>query len=71
MTNETDGEPRQDFTLVTIPAAFVLLWSSGFIAAKIGLGHAETLTFLGLRYGVVTLLMAGVAFAMHAPWPKS
>jgi drug/metabolite transporter (DMT)-like permease len=47
------------------------LWSSGFIAAKIGLGHADTLTFLGLRYGVVTLLMGGVAFAMGAAWPKT
>ncbi|MBT3660977.1 MAG: DMT family transporter [Rhodospirillaceae bacterium] len=63
--------PRQDLTFLMIPAAFVLLWSSGFIVAKIGLGHADTLTFLGLRYGVVTLLMAGVAFAMRAPWPKS
>ncbi|MGB0553741.1 MAG: EamA/RhaT family transporter, partial [Alphaproteobacteria bacterium] len=40
------------------------MWSSGFIAAKIGLGHADTLTFLGLRYGVVTLLMGGVWLAM-------
>ncbi len=62
---------RQDLTLLTIPAVFVLLWSSGFIAAKIGLGHAETLTFLGLRYFVVTLLMTCVALAMGAPWPKS
>ena len=56
---------------MAIPAAFVLLWSSGFIAAKIGLANAETLTFLGLRYGVVTLLAAAVAVAMRAPWPQS
>ncbi|MGI9423825.1 MAG: EamA/RhaT family transporter, partial [Hyphomicrobiaceae bacterium] len=48
-----------------------MLWSSGFIAAKVGLANAETLTFLGLRYAVVTVLTAGVAFAMGAPWPKS
>lgn len=47
------------------------MWSSGFVAAKIGLGHADTLTFPGLRYGVVTLLTVGVAFAMRAPWPKT
>jgi hypothetical protein len=50
-----------------IPALFVLLWSSGFIAAKVGLAHAEALTFLGLRYALVTVLMLGVALAMRAP----
>lgn len=71
MTDEPLAPPRQDLVLLAIPATFVLLWSSGFIAAKIGLGHADTLTFLALRYGVVTVLMAGVAFAMRAPWPKN
>lgn len=62
--------PRQDPTHAAIPALFLLLWSSGFIAAKIGLAHAETLTFLSLRYVLVTLLMTGVAIATRAPWPK-
>jgi drug/metabolite transporter (DMT)-like permease len=54
-----------------IPALFVLLWSSGFIAAKAGLADAEPLTFLGLRYALVTVLMLGIAMAMRAPWPTS
>ncbi len=54
-----------------VPVLFVLLWSSGFIAAKAGLAHAETLTFLSLRYVLVTVLMTGLALAMRAPWPKS
>jgi drug/metabolite transporter (DMT)-like permease len=69
--NDTHTAPKQDFTLLAIPAVFVLLWSSGFIAAKIGLAHADTLTFLGFRYFVVTILMTGVALAMRAPWPKT
>ena len=69
MKYDPELSPRHDLTLPTIPAAFVLLWSSGLIAAKIGLGYADTLTFLGLRYGVVTLLMGGVAFAMGVAWP--
>ena len=28
---------RQDLTHAAVPALFLLLWSSGFIAAKIGL----------------------------------
>ena len=70
-THNAQSTSQQDVTLVVIPAAFVLLWSTGFIAAKVGLGHAETLTFLGLRYVVVALLTAAVAFAMRAPWPDS
>ena len=64
-------DPQYDSTVFVIPAAFVVLWSSGFIAAKVGLANAETLTFLGLRYAVVTLLTAAVAVLMRAPWPAS
>ena len=53
-------------TYLLIPAAFVLLWGSGFIAAETGLGHADTPTFLRLRYGVVTVLTGIVAIAMRA-----
>ena len=35
----------------------------------VGLADAETLTFLGLRYALVTLLMLAVAVATRAPWP--
>jgi drug/metabolite transporter (DMT)-like permease len=55
----------------TIPATFVVLWSSGFVAVKVGLAHAETLTFLSLRYALVTVLMLAVALVMRAPWPRS
>ena len=60
---------RHDLMLTFAPALFVLLWSSGFIAAKAGLAHAETLTYLSLRYGIVTVLMTCLALAMRAPWP--
>lgn len=63
--------PASNLSVAAIPAVFLLLWSSGFIAAKIGLVHAETLTFLSLRYALVTVLMCAVAFVMRAPWPKS
>ncbi len=71
MIDEPPAAPRHDLTQLAIPALFVMLWSSGFIAAKIGLAHAETLTFLGLRYALATLLMTGVVVAMRAPWPTS
>jgi drug/metabolite transporter (DMT)-like permease len=50
---------------------FVLLWSTGFIAAKYGLPYAPPLTFLLVRFALVALLMTAVALAMRAPWPAS
>jgi drug/metabolite transporter (DMT)-like permease len=53
------------------PLLFVLLWSTGFIGAKFGLPDAEPLTFLSVRYLIVLVLMAGIAWVMKAPWPKT
>ena len=49
---------------------FVLLWSTGFIGARLGLPHAEPLTFLLLRYLVVLAFMAAIAVVSRAPWPR-
>ena len=54
-----------------IGALFVLLWSTGFIGAKLGLPYAEPLTFLLLRMALVATLLTAVALATDAPWPKS
>jgi drug/metabolite transporter (DMT)-like permease len=53
------------------PGLFVLLWSTGFIGAKFGLPYAPPLTFLVLRYVLVIVLLAAVAVALKAPWPRS
>lgn len=52
------------------PLLFVLLWSTGFIGARMGLPHAEPLTFLFIRYVAVIALMASLALATKAPWPQ-
>lgn len=52
------------------PGLFVFLWSTGFIGAKYGLPYAEPLSFLFVRYLLVIALMAGLAFAFRAPWPR-
>ncbi|MCX7163444.1 MAG: DMT family transporter [Betaproteobacteria bacterium] len=52
------------------PFLFVLLWSTGFIGAKLGLPHAEPLSFLLIRYLCVLALMTLVALLMRAPWPR-
>jgi len=54
----------------SFPLLFVVLWSTGFIGAKLGLPHAEPLTFLLIRYLLVLSLMTLVALATRAPWPR-
>jgi len=52
------------------PLLFVVLWSTGFIGARLGLPHTEPLTFLFVRYAAVVVLMLVIALASRAPWPK-
>jgi drug/metabolite transporter (DMT)-like permease len=53
------------------PFLFVVLWSTGFIGARLGLPHVEALTFLLIRYAAVLVLMTLVALATRAPWPPT
>jgi len=53
-----------------IGGLFVLLWSSGFVGAKLGLPYAGPLTFLVLRMALVAALLLLVALATRAPWPR-
>jgi len=52
------------------PFLFVLLWSTGFLGAKLGLPHADPLAFLFVRYLLVIGLMATLALALRAAWPQ-
>ncbi len=54
-----------------LPWLFVLLWSTGFIGARLGLPHTEPLTFLLIRYLAVIALMTLVSVMSQAPWPAS
>ncbi len=51
------------------PLLFVVLWSSGFIVARLVAPHADPLTFLSARYVVVILFLGGLALVQNAPWP--
>jgi drug/metabolite transporter (DMT)-like permease len=54
-----------------VPVLFVLLWSTGFIGAKLGLPFAEPFTFLGIRMLMATALLLLFALLTRAPWPGS
>ena len=48
---------------------FVVLWSTGFIGAKLGLPHAGPMTFLALRFALVTAALGLWVWLARAPWP--
>ena len=52
------------------PAAFIFIWSSGYIAAKAAAPYADPLTFLAWRYAGVIGLMGLLALAGGARWPS-
>ena len=57
-------------TAALAPSLFVVLWSTGFIAAKYGLPYAPPLTFLLYRFVLVAALMAVVCVVTGARWPS-
>jgi len=57
--------------IATAPALFVLLWSTGFIGARLGLPYIEPLTFLAVRMVLAVLIMAAIALAGGARWPST
>lgn len=54
-----------------VPALFVLLWSTGFLGARLGSPHAEPFHFLAWRFAIVAALLLPVAWISRAPWPSS
>jgi len=52
------------------PALFLLLWSSGFVFLKLGLRHADPLTFLALRYACVVGLLVGPCLWIRPALPS-
>ena len=69
---EAPPETQLTSTLARVaPGIFVLLWATGFLIAKLGVPYAQPLTILAIRFVLAAMMMAGVAFAMRAPWPRS
>jgi drug/metabolite transporter (DMT)-like permease len=52
------------------PVLFVLLWSTGFVGAKLGLPYAGPMTFLAVRFLAVAVLTLPLAMLAGARWPR-
>ena len=64
--------PAHKKILVTAaPIIFVLLWSTGFIGAKMGMPHAEPFTFLGVRFSLASGVFFLLLIVMRVPWPRN
>lgn len=61
---------RDTFVAKWAPAAFVLLWSTGFIGAKYGLPYSEPITFLWIRFAVVTVLLGVIVLVTRPRFPR-
>ena len=57
-------------TSAVLPALFVVMWSSAFIAGVIGVGSAPPLLLTFARFALAGLLLGGFALAVRAPWPR-
>jgi drug/metabolite transporter (DMT)-like permease len=51
------------------PVVFLLLWSGGFTAVRVGLADTGPLTFLVLRYMLVLVVLAPLALLLRPPLP--
>ena len=55
---------------VALPALFVVLWSTGFVFARMGLPYTAPFTFLAVRLAVASALMLAIAVLTRAMWPR-
>lgn len=53
-----------------LPAAFIVLWSTGYIASKMGLGETTPYVLLVARFTLATACLALIAMVMRARWPR-
>jgi drug/metabolite transporter (DMT)-like permease len=57
--------------LKAAPAIFLLFWSGGFAAGKVGLAYTGPLTFLAVRYALVLLILLPLVLIMRPPLPRT
>jgi len=61
---------RRDLALRSMPAVFVLIWSTGFIVARYGMPHAPPLGFLAIRFALSVLAFGLWIVWSRVAWPQ-
>jgi drug/metabolite transporter (DMT)-like permease len=54
-----------------MPPAFVVLWATGFIVARLIAPYADPVTFLVLRCALASAVMAAIAVVCRVAWPRT
>jgi drug/metabolite transporter (DMT)-like permease len=54
-----------------IPAAFVLLWASGFVVPRAFAPYAEPLSFVAARNAGAAVVLVLLSFALRRAWPRA
>ncbi|MEM8792705.1 MAG: DMT family transporter [Pseudomonadota bacterium] len=60
--------PQSSFLAIAVAPVFVVLWSTGFIGAKLGLPYAEPITFLALRMWIVAAVLLAWLLIARRRW---
>ena len=63
-------KPHLFHTLIA-PVVFLFLWAAGYVVAKVGLQYSGPMTLLGLRFGLVVLLMGVLFLILRPALPKT
>jgi drug/metabolite transporter (DMT)-like permease len=63
---------RESAWLRAMPAVFVLIWSTGFVVARLGMPHAPPAGFLSWRYALsIAAFGVWIALARDVRWPRA
>ncbi len=63
--------PNRSLLILIAPLVFVVLWSTGFIAAKYSMDNADPFVFLCLRFSITTLALVPLILLTGASLPRS
>ena len=66
-STETD---RQRALVQAMPWVFVLIWSTGFVAARFGMPHSPPMSFLALRYALSFVCFRVWIVLARVEWPQ-
>jgi drug/metabolite transporter (DMT)-like permease len=69
MTASSAGSDESSWVRA-MPAVFVLIWSTGFVVARLGMPHAPPFTFLAWRFALSVLAFLVWVQLAGAAWPR-
>ncbi|HEX4224180.1 MAG TPA: EamA family transporter, partial [Pseudonocardiaceae bacterium] len=56
-------------TKTLLPAAFILIWSSGYLVGTIGVHAGSPLALIAWRFLVALVVITIISLLTRAPWP--